>query len=243
MRAIHIALQQCPFWRLSTLIQDIELMTIKRLRGTIAPLLIFLCLLFGSVFLSPAPTWAAPVTIDFESLPSGAVVGDRQIIPGNAYASRGVTFSLESPSFSDAVVGIVSNGSTSACVESKKKGDHVLGTGRAAFPNGSIGLAAFTIRAHFDPPINQLSANFQTILDAAVPMRLRIFSGKTELGDPTTAVGSPAGTCGFPGTQRTAGEISAAVPIGLTITDALFDVPGNGRVFAIDNLQFSQTSP
>jgi hypothetical protein len=218
-------------------------MTIQRLRAAIAPLLVFLCLLFSSVFLSPAPTWAAPVMIDFESLPSGAVVGDRQIIPGNAYASRGVTFSLESPSFSDAVVGIVSNGSTSACVESKSKSDHVLGTGRSSFPNGSIGFAGFTIRAKFNPPINQLSANFQAGTDPLKPMRLRIFSGNTELGEPTTVVGSAAGTCGFPGNPRGQGEISAAVPIGLTMTDALFDVPGGGRVFAIDNLQFYQTSP
>lgn len=218
-------------------------MNIQQLGQAIAHLATIACLVFGSLFVSPNLAWAAPVVIDFESLPSGQVVGDRQIIPGNAYTSRGVTFSIDSSSFGDAVVGIVSNGSTSACVESKPKNDHVLGTGRSAFPNGSIGLAGFAIRAHFDPPINQLSANFQTLLNTAVPMRLRIFSGSTELGAPTTAVGTAAGTCGFPGTARATGEISAAVPVGLTITDAVFDVPGGGRVFAIDNLQFLQTSP
>ncbi len=155
---------------------------------------------------------------------------DTGVIAEDLFASLGVRLTTTASTFGDEVVGIVTNGSTSACVESKSTQDRVLATGRGS----SVGVSGFPIRATFDPPVVAVSAEFQ----GPANFRMRLFSGTEELGT-VTATGSPDGTCGFPGSARSRGTIQATASVDQPITSVIFDEPSGGRVFAIDNLIFT----
>ncbi|MBP1466298.1 hypothetical protein EYB53_011330 [Candidatus Chloroploca sp. M-50] len=156
------------------------------------------------------------------------------VLSEDFYASLGVSLTTPASNFGDEVIGIVANGNTSACVESKSPEDRVLATGRGS----SVGVSAFPIRATFDPPVVAVSVEFQ----GPANFRMRLFSGTEEL-ETVSAVGSAAGTCGFPGSPRSNGTIEATASPNKPITAVIFDEPSGGRVFAIDNLMFTPLNP
>ena len=194
--------------------------------------------LFSFQFIGKIPDTTKFNFIDFETIPGDTLKEDRQIIRGDTYIQLGVKFSAEI-SLQDAVVGIAKNGATSACVDSKDLSDHVLGTGRSS--SRAVGLGTFAIRAHFDPPVTEISAEMQTLLDPKHPMRLRAFAGNKQIGQITSS-GKESGNCNLPGRPRTLGKLKAIAPTGELITDAIFDVMGKSKiVFVIDNLRFVQS--
>jgi uncharacterized protein YkwD len=184
----------------------------------------------------------ADATVNFETPALGTAA--RQIV--NPYTASGLSFTAIGGSVSDAVVGVVKNSATSACVE-PADANQKLGTGRQAFANGSIGLAAFPIKAQFASPLApapnggyvRISVEFQTLAGSTLRVRLYDASG-TQIGAPVTAVAGPnGGTCGYPGSQRARKTVTATVTS--TVASVVMDTVEGGRVVVIDN--FTAISP
>jgi hypothetical protein len=178
----------------------------------------------------PTPTPTAlppegqPVTITFDDTGIG-------VVSANTFAGQGIQFTTTVSNFGDEVVGIVENGSTSACVEAKSRENHVLATGRG---NNRVGMSAFPIQITFDPPVREVSAEYQ----GPSSFRMSVFSNNTNVLTVRDHRGSPSGTCGFPGSERSIGRITAREDaVGSPITSVIL-APSNGTVFAIDNLRF-----
>ncbi len=177
------------------------------------------------------------MAIDFESPLLGAA--GRQII--SPYVTPAVTFTAEPSGFGDEVVGLVKNSVTSACVE-PSSANQKLGTGRRAFaPGGSVGLAAFPIRATFSSPLFPaqgpvfVAVEMQTLSGAT--LRLRLFDpARTQVVN-SAVVAEPAdGTCGFPGGARARRRVTAIS--SQAVAFASMDVQPSGRVFVIDDFRF-----
>lgn len=190
----------------------------------------------------PAKPPSRRVVIDFETPSLGTA--DRRI--NNPYTDvvLGVTFtSAPTVGVTDAVVGLVKNRVTSACVEPADT-NQKLGTGRQAFaPEGSIGLGGFPIRATFSIPISAslleplfVSVEFQA--SSGTRLRLRLFDPD---GSELVSVAEPAlpadGTCGYPGGPRARKVLSVTVarPVAFALME---EVEPDGRVFVIDNFTF-----
>jgi hypothetical protein len=193
----------------------------------------------------PARPPSRPVTINFE-IPSLGVT-EREIVSPYTDSVAGVTFTAEpSAGFSDAVVGLVKNRVTSACVEPADV-NQKLGTGRQAFaPGGSIGLGSFQVRATFSIPISAslleplfVSAEFQA--GSGTRLRLRLFDPD---GSELVSLMQPAlpadGTCGYPGGPRARKVLS--VTVARPAAFALMEVEPADRVFVIDNFRFGLRS-
>ena len=95
---------------------------------------------------SPCFAQAQEFTINFETPSLGT--SPRQVVNPYVDPATGVTFTAEPGGVGDAVVGLVKNNATSACVEPVDQ-NQKLGTGRQSFSDGSIGLSGFAIRATF----------------------------------------------------------------------------------------------
>jgi hypothetical protein len=170
------------------------------------------------------PPEGQPVTITFDDTGIG-------VVSANTFAGQGIQFTTTVSNFGDEVVGIVENGSTSACVEAKSRENHVLATGRG---NNRVGMSAFPIQITFDPPVREVSAEYQ----GPSSFRMSVFSNNTNVLTVRDHRGSPSGTCGFPGSERSIGRITAREDaVGSPITSVIL-APSNGTVFAIDNLRF-----
>jgi len=180
-------------------------------------------LLVGS--LTVATTALAETTIDFETPAVGA--SHRMII--NPYVASGVTFTAVGRGWGDEVVGLVWNSVTSACVGTAYN-TQVLGTGRAAFEDGFIGLGGFAIRADLPPGSQVVSAYFQTGAGAQVQLSLYDASGAM-LGSASEIAGPPDLSCepSRP-TARIAVMAVAAEPAAYAILEA-----EPNYVFVIDN--------
>lgn len=180
------------------------------------------------------------VTIDFEEVTGVAPGADRQAIDGDEHKDDGVVFQPVGGTFADAAVGVVRNGATSACVESKDRADRLLATGRgAAGTPASVGLAGFPIELRFDPPVQRVALDFQGPAMPGPTVRLTAFDGSVEVSR-VDAQGDPDGDCGFPGQQRGRGQVETSVMDGASISRATVEVVGGGRVFGIDNLEFAR---
>ena len=183
----------------------------------------------------------ATVTIDFEQVAGVDPTVDRQAIHGDELKEDGgVTFQAVGGSFADAAVGVVRNGATSACVESKGLADRLLATGRgAAGTPASVGLAGFPLELRFDPPVQRVALDFQGPATPGPAVRLTAFDGSIEVSR-VDGQGDPDGDCGFPGSQRGRGQLEASVMDGASISRATVEVVGGGRVFGIDNLELAR---
>src|SRR5262249_48309923 len=143
------------------------------------------------------PSKAATTTVDFET--PALVASEQQVI--NPYVASGVTFTaLPAFGFSDQVIGLVKNRSTSSCADPPDE-NQKLATGRATF----VGFSAFPIKAEFPPepapPVTVVSVEFQAL--AGTPLRLRLFNASNaEIASVTAEAQPPDGTCGYPGLPR-----------------------------------------
>jgi hypothetical protein len=178
---------------------------------------------------SPGP---GPTTIDFETPPLGGA-GGQTIDP---YTAAGVTFTTASPTFGDAVVGLVKNRATSACAEPADD-NQKLATGRG----DSVGFSAFPIRAEFATPLRpaggtaSVSVTFQTGLGATVRLQLLDAEGATVAE--TTALAQPAaGTCGNPGDARA--RVTVTAQTAAEVTAVVMSESTGGRVFVVDDVTF-----
>jgi hypothetical protein len=185
---------------------------------------------------TPPPAGGGATVIDFEDPPLAGA--DQQII--HPYSAEGVTFTVDSAAFPNAVVGLVKNRSaTSACADPASD-DQLLGTGLQGNPE-SVGRAAFQIRAEFAQPLQPVNGSvtvsvaFQSLAGSTV--RLQLFdSGGNLVGENTALLQPPAGTCGNPGDPRARTTVTAqsSSPVALaTMAEA-----AGGRVFVIDDFQF-----
>jgi PKD repeat protein len=183
------------------------------------------------------PSLRQQTAIDFEAPALGSY--GREIV--NPYVAEGVTFTTTSSSFPDAVVGLVKNSVTSACVE-PADADQKLGTGREGYGvDGSIGLAAFPITARFSAPLRpaagkaSVQVTFQSTADAVFRLRLFDSAGKT-VGEASAPAGPPAGTCGYPGNPR--GWAALTADSASEVASAAMEEVSGGRVFVIDDFTF-----
>jgi hypothetical protein len=181
----------------------------------------------GQSFPGPGPT-----TIDFETPPLGGA-GGQAIHP---YTAAGVTFTTTSPTFPDAVVGLVTNRATSACAEPADD-NQKLATGRG----DSVGRSAFPIRADFAEPLRPaggtatVSVTFQTGFGATVRLQLLNAEGATVAE--TTALAQPAaGTCGNPGDARA--RVTVTAQTAAEVTAVVMSESTGGRVFVVDDFTF-----
>lgn len=197
-----------------------------------------------SIVVHPAqdtePDWQ-PVPIDFEYPRLGSSA--RRVV--DPYYAFPATFTAESSTWSDAVVGIVKNSATSVCVD-PASADQKLGTGRSAFTDGAIGRAGFPIRARFWygglVPAHggqvSVAVDVQTLAGSTIRLRLYDSSGRL-VGATTTPTGSVDGTCGYPGSQRSRTFVHATS--SSTVASALVDTVEGGRVFVLDNFRVART--
>jgi len=180
--------------------------------------------------------WAT--TVDFETPPLGTAA--REII--SPYTANGVTFTTES-SLGDAVVGLVRNRVTSACVEPADE-NQKLGTGRkdSSISGGGVGLSPYPIKATFSPVLSptgtapvSVSVEFQT--SAGATARLRLFDPSGVEVASVSDLALPAdGTCGMPGEPRARKVLTAIAR--QPVAYAIMDVLPSDRIFVIDNFSF-----
>ncbi|MDH4038782.1 MAG: hypothetical protein OEX18_10220 [Candidatus Krumholzibacteria bacterium] len=189
----------------------------------------------SSVGAAAAPDAAAVVTrvIDFET-PSLGFAGSMVINP-YVDAATGVVFTASSTQYPNAVVGLVKNSSTSACVD-PANADQKLASGVGT----TVGLSGFPIHANFPQPLAPpcaVSVEVQIGVNATVLLTLIHPDGTS--ATITQRALTRDGTCGFPGDDRSRLVISAASeqPVSKII------VGGNtaARVFVIDNFTYEYT--
>lgn len=156
----------------------------------------------------------------------------------NPYDAGSVTFTAETPSFSDEVVGVVKNtaAGTSACAEPAGS-NQKLGTGRSSLSN-STGLAGFPIRARFDSPLigSKVSVGADVQALAGVRVQIRLFNpAGSQVAMAERVVPTGGGTCGNPGGQR--GRVRLIAETSSAVASALIQTASGGYVFVIDNFE------
>lgn len=184
------------------------------------------------------PATAASGSVSFDA-PALGLVGRQVVSP---YVAGGVRFTAATDENDDAVVGVVRNNATSACADPADN-NQKLGTGRNTFPDGSIGLSDFAIRATFDTPLApapggavRVAVEFQAI--AGTRLRLRLYDAAgAEIAASVVPAEPAAGTCGFPGPAR-ARRIAAA-EARTPVAYALMDTIDIGVVFVLDDFRWS----
>ncbi len=150
---------------------------------------------------------ASATTIDFQTPSLGTA--ERKII--NPLVANGVTFTaLPGPEYPDAVVGLVRNSATSACVGARDS-TQKLGTGRVAFREGGIGGSGFPIKATFAVQagsVRQVSVEFQAL--AGVRLELTLYGDSGEVVGFASELAAPADSgCGMPGQPRARKRLTA----------------------------------
>ena len=175
------------------------------------------------------------VRVTFET-PS-LTTAERQVV--NPYEAAGVQFTAEAPRTPAAVVGVVKNRATSACVEPEDS-NQKLGTGQTSIGlDAGIGNSAFPIRATFTTPLAPparglvtVRAEFQTVSGTTV--RLRLFDSRGgELASVSETARPADGTCGNPGDPRARRVVEATATSAVAY--AIMDAQPSSRVFVIDN--------
>ena len=168
---------------------------------------------------------------------------ERQVVNPYPYKGTGVQFTAEAPETPGAVVGVVKNQATSACVEPADT-NQKLGTGQTAVgQSAGIGLGTFPIRATFADPLTPparglvtVRVEFQAVSSTSV--RLRLFDSRGgELASVSETARTADGTCGYPGGPRARQVVSATTTS--VVAYAIMDTQPTGRVFVIDNFGWS----
>jgi len=161
------------------------------------------------------------------------------------YTGPGVVFDVVPDIASDAVVGLVKNHATSACVNPPDL-NQKLGTGRLAYgPDGDIGQSGYPIRARFDPPLNAgagevfVEVQFQVLRSTSVIVTLLDDSGQV-IGGNERIADSAGSTCGNPGNLRSRVTLRATT-LGPVRFVRMETSPSN-RVFVVDDFSFGSVT-
>lgn len=174
------------------------------------------------------PAGPSPIVIDFETPSLGA--SPRAV--SNPYTVSYVTFSTSDPTFSDAVVGLVQNSASDACVPPASSNQQ-LGTGRYPYsPDGGISFSGFPIRADFSTPLNSAQSVLVEVhaLGGSTATLTLYNSGGTQVGQSSAAVPSTGLCAGGIGGNRGILNLTAS---GTQAAYAIITV--SGSVFTIDN--------
>ena len=191
-------------------------------------------LLIGSITLATT-AFAEPTTIFFETPTLGP--SHRMII--DPYVAGGVTFTAVGGGSFDAVIGLVWNGITSACVGTAYD-NQVLGTGirNSSFGDGGIGLGAFPIRADLPPGIQVVSAYFQC--RAGIEVQLRLYDASGALVASASEIAGPPDLSCEP--LRPTARIAVMAVADEPAAYAILEVEPN-YVFVIDNFSIDSWDP
>jgi hypothetical protein len=178
-----------------------------------------------------------PVLVDFES----PYLGEALRVVQDPFVAPGVAFEVIPEAESGAVVGLVKNWATSACVEPWSD-NQKLGTGHVDFgADGDIGHSGYPIQVRFDPLLVAnggevfVEVQFQVLRATTIHMDLLDDHGALVGGNERVA-DHQGGTCGNPGNQRARVTLTSHCKGPVRIA-RLRTTPGN-RVFVIDDFRF-----
>lgn len=186
--------------------------------------------------------WAAePAKIDFETPALGAF--NRAV--HHPFVGPGVTFTVAPGEASDAVVGLVKNHATSACVDPSDP-NQKLGTGRLAYGmDGDIGRSGFPIQARFHPPLGDsagevfVEVQFQVLASTRVNISLLDEAGAV-IGSSERLADSDGSTCGNPGNLRA--RVTLRATCRGPVRFARLQISPTNRVFVVDDFRFGSVS-
>lgn len=177
--------------------------------------------------------------LDFET----PALGDAQRAIQDPYRSRGVAFDVAPEAVEDAVVGLVQNHATSACVNPPDL-NQKLGTGRLAYgPDGDIGRSGYPIQARFDPLLQPIEGElfvevqFQVLSSTTVMLTLLNDDGQV-VGSGERLADAAGSTCGNPGNLRS--RVILRVNAASSVRFARMHVEPSNRVFVVDDFRFGQ---
>ena len=191
----------------------------------------------GLAVCAPGLLWAAEAHLDFEMPALGAF--NRAVY--HPFVGPGVTFTVVPGEASDAVVGLVRNHSTSACVGPSDP-NQKLGTGRLAFGrDGDIGRSGYPIQARFDPPLDAgdgevfVEAQFQVLASTRVNVSLLNDAGDI-IGSSERLADSDRSNCGNPGNLRA--RVTLRATCRGPVRYAHLRISPTNRVFVVDEFRF-----
>ena len=192
---------------------------------------------FATAACMTSPAAAEVSLLDFET----PALGEARRAIHDPYTGPGVAFDVAPNAVGDAVVGLVQNHASSACVNPPDL-NQKLGTGRLAYgTDGDIGHSGYPIRARFDPPLDAttgeifVEVQFQVLASTTVIVTL-FDDGGREVGGGERVADSDGSTCGNPGNSRSRVTLRATAP-GPVRFVRMETSPSN-RVFVVDDFRF-----
>ena len=197
---------------------------------------------FGVAVCASSLLWAGESAhLDFET----PALGDFLRAVHHPFVGPGVTFTVVPGEASDAVVGLVKNQATSACVDPSDP-NQKLGTGRLAFGrDGDIGRSGFPIQARFDPPLVAsdgdvfVEVQFQVLSSTRVNVTLLNEAGDI-VGSSERLADSDGSTCGNRGNLRA--RVTLRATSRGPVRFARLQISPTNRVFVVDEFRYGTTA-